>query len=504
MNTATKINSLKLALILCLTSCASLPIQPSDSSIETLLQDRSGPSVKWSGTPNLPIDKTIIDELLLEPLSPNGAVRIAMLRSPKLLQEYARLGLARADVLEATQLSNPGISLLRQNENRGGGVERTLEISLPLIDLIVLPIRKKLAHADFERARFDIAQALFDIALNVESAWYSYVGAQQVADMRTAIANTAQVSADLAERFYAAGNITELQLNQERAAASEARIEAGAAKVKAEETRLTLNNLMGLDSNESSWKALDRLPLPVTQEDEPIKLIDMAHERNLQLLAARQQVLVMQTAYQSTRHWRWLGGTEIGYERKINSDGSRLSGPSLHFELPIFNQGQAKLSRSQAFLAQAQARLRKTELSIENSIRANANTVRTYRDTISIFRDSLIPQRKTVLMRSQQEHNFMLIGAFELLQAKSKEYKAYQGYLEAIRDYWKTRVELTRSVGERLPSDASVTEHAPSLKDILNSKNSSQDTDQFHHDSLHKKKNKNTTTSDTQHQGAKP
>ena len=43
----------------------------------------------------------------------------------------------------------------------------------------------------------------------------------------------------------------------------------------------------------------------------------------------------------------------------------------------------------------------------------------------------MIPARETVVERSQQEQNFMLIGVFELIQAKTQEYDAYQGYLES-------------------------------------------------------------------------
>ena len=241
---------------------------------------------------------------------------------------------------------------------------------------------------------------------------------------------------------------------------------------------------MGLDSRRSQWTALDRLSLPVKQEDETENLIAIAREKNLQLLAARQQVLVMQASLKSSQRWRWFGATGVGYEREKDADGTRLSGPSLELELPIFNQGQAKMARSQALLAEAQARLREAELSIENSIRTNANTVRAHSEATTIFRDSLIPQREMVLARSQQEQNFMLIGVFELIQAKAKEYDAYQGYLEAVRDYWQARVELTRSVGERLPSDSVTRENTPSVKDILTPKGGMQGMEGMDHSKM--------------------
>jgi outer membrane protein, heavy metal efflux system len=481
MNKLPNINLLAFTMAMSLSGCASLRTQPSDLSINSLLQDRGGPSVQWSQTNNAAVDKTSVDEWLAAPLDPESAVRIAMLRSPKLQQEYARLGLARADVLEAVQISNPSISLLRQQLSPGDGVQRTLGFAMPIVDLMIAPSRARLANAGFERARFDTARAVLDVALDVESAWYAYVGAQQVADMRAAVANATQVSSDLAERFYSAGNITELQLNQERASASEARIDAGRANVGAAQKRLALNNLMGLDGRQSQWTALDRLPLPVMEEDEIENLIAIAREKNLQLLAARQQVLVMQASYKSTRHWRWFGAAGLGYEREKDADGTRLSGPSLNLELPVFNQGQAKLSRAQALLAESNAQLREAELSVENTIRANANAVRMHSEAVGIFHNALIPQRETVLARSQLEQNFMLIGVFELIQAKAKEYDAYQGYLEAVRDYWQARIALTRSVGERLPSDSAARQNTPSVKDILTPKGGMQGMDHSSH-----------------------
>jgi len=79
----------------------------------------------------------------------------------------------------------------------------------------------------------------------------------------------------------------------------------------------------------------------------------------------------------------------------------------------------------------------------------------------------LIPARETVVERSQQEQNFMLIGVFELIQAKTQEYNAYQGYLEAIRDYWLARIELMRVVGGRLPSEKEATGQTPSVSEIV-------------------------------------
>jgi outer membrane protein TolC len=400
-------------------------------------------------------------------MTADAAVRVALLRSPRLQQEYARLGLARADVLEAVQVSNPTLSLSRSYLDPGSGYNRLAGLTLPLADLLVLPVRTRLAHAEYERAKLEIAGAVLSVAADVEAAWYTYVGAQQVADMRTAVAGGADAAAELAQRFFDAGNISELQLKQEQAAASEARINAARARADAGRARLALNTLLGLSGKDAAWATSDRLPMPVATEDDPLQLAELARSSNLELLAARQQAGILVDALGITRKLRWLGGSEIGYEREREADGVRLRGPTLDLELPIFNQGQAKLARAEALLAEARARLAQAELGVDNSVRLGAEQVRELSQVVAIHRDALIPQREKVVERSQQEQNFMLIGVFELIQAKVQEYNAYESYLEAVRDYWLARVELMRAVGQRLPSDASVGDRTPSVQDIL-------------------------------------
>ena len=458
---------LALAISASLSSCASLSPRAGDQDINDLLSARRGPQVEWSTVSQPPEERQTIDEWLDAPMTAETAVRVAMLRSPRLQQEYARLGLARAEVLDAVQIANPRLGLSRQSLDPGAGINRMASLSLPLVDLLVLPVRARLANAEFKRMQLEIAGAVLGVAADVEAGWYQYVGAQQVADMRMAVAAGTDASAELAQRFFAAGNITELQLNQERAAASEARIAAAQARADAGRARLTLNTLIGLSGGDAQWATSDRLPMPVANEDDPAELAVLARASNLELLAAHQQADILADALGITRRLRWLGGSEIGYEREKEADGSRLRGPTLDLELPIFNQGQAKVARAEALLAEARARAALAELGVGNAVRLGAEEVRELSRIVSIHRDALIPQREIVVKRSQQEQNFMLIGVFELLQAKVKEYDAYQGYLESVRDYWLARIALMRAVGQRLPSDASVDARTPSVQDIV-------------------------------------
>lgn len=51
----------------------------------------------------------------------------------------------------------------------------------------------------------------------------------------------------------------------------------------------------------------------------------------------------------------------------------------------------------------------------------------------------------------------MLLGVYQLIQAKQSELDAYRDFIEALRDYWLARSDLERAVGARLdPAPAAV------------------------------------------------
>lgn len=458
---------LVLPLVVLLSACTTLSPRGDDAAVGELVQARSGVAVTWSQLAAPEAERRAIDAFLQQPLTLNNALRVALLRSPRLQAEYARLGIARSEVQEALQIENPKLEFSRLSLSPHGGHERGIGLTLPLADLLTLPLRARLAAAEHERLRFEMAAVVLEVLAEVEAAWFEQLAAQQVAQMREVVAEGADAAAELAQRLYAAGNISELQLKQEQAAASTARIEAARARAESLSARLAFNTLLGLSGSEAQWRSGDRLPLPVAQEDDPEALLLLAREHNLSLLAARHRLDIAADALGLRRGLRWLGGAELGFERERESSGERKRGPSLEFALPIFHQQQAGLAKARGELDAARAHLVETELAIEHGIRLGSQRVQELAKIVATYRRALVPQREVIVQRSQQEYNFMLIGAFELIRAKLEEYDAYQGYLEAVRDYWLARVELMRAVGRSLPSDASIRERTPDLQQIL-------------------------------------
>ena len=429
-----------------LTGCATLPRDHGFDATRELVQSRLNAAPNWS-----PDDPETAANAPDEPIDAQTAVRLAFAHNPAVREEFARLGLGRAEIEDARRIANPGFGFSRLNVPGADSAQITRELSLGLADVLLLSSRNRLAGGEFERLQAQVADALLNLAADVESAWLEAVGAAQVAAVRSLIADASTASMTLAQRFFDAGNISRLQLAQEQAAASHARIESTRAAAEALRARHALADLLGLRASDD-WTVLETLEAPDDQTFGREAMQSLALEQRLDLRAARMSVALREEALGITRRWRWLGDVEVGIERESEPDGGRLTGPTLHLELPIFNQGQGEMARADAELIESAAAHAALRLRVQNEVNLALEGLLVSRTIFESYREALLPQLETVVEQSQREVNFMLMGVFELLQVRQSEYDAYQEYLQAVRDYWLARVELKRAVGGKLPA----------------------------------------------------
>lgn len=429
-----------------LSGCVSVPSDLGRADVDSLLSER--------GQPVEANTQALLDTLTAAPLSSESAVRIALMNNPRLQSTYATLGFGAADVYEAGRIRNPIFTGAILDSNAAGERDQiTLGLVTSFTDLITLRARKRLSSGAFAALKQSVGAEAMTVAAETETAYYHYVGTQQVAALRAQIAKAGTLSAELAERFRDAGNLTPRELALERAAASHARLLALEADAGAFDARTRLAVMLGLSVGDK-WSAPAALRLPLDTEDDLSTLLTLAMDARLDLAAARARADVLADRLGVVNWTRWLGELDVGVERERETDDVKLTGPTVDWEVPIFNQHQDALLRASADLQIAINYVRETAIDVDNSIRLAHADLLNARARIEEYRTGLIPQRVETVARAQEEVNYMLIGIFELIALKQDEYDAYQGYLEAIRDYWLARVDLSLAAGTALPSSA--------------------------------------------------
>lgn len=438
-----------------LAGCATAPLSPPVDRVDKLVTSRTGMSPQLARTDS---KLEFASEPLPDgPLDVNNAVRIAFTHNPRLRTAYATLGIAAADVFEASRLANPRLSLGALDSDVGGAMMRiSAALVQNLSDALLLPARRELATAAARQRALAVASDLWHLAQDVGAAYFSAVGAQQQATLRGLAVSAMQRSAELAERYAATGNISRLELTLATTAVGEAELDAAMAAADADAARIRLQQVLGLHG-EQQLELPASLLLPVTAEDELADLQALAASERLDLKAATAAVAVGESTLAIQRRYRYLGTVTGGVEFERESNGEKLIGPTLNLELPVFNQGQGRIARADATLAQQQANVGLLELAIEHDIAVAHTRVLAARERVKLFQQRVVPARRDIVRRTREMQNFQVVSPFESLRARSAEFDAYSGYIDAVRDYWLARVALARAVGTALPSSALAT-----------------------------------------------
>lgn len=459
-------------LFLGLTGCTSLPADWGRGDVSRLTAERG------RALPQVADAQAFTDQALRAPLTADTAVQLALINNPDVRRETARLGFAAAEVYNAGRLANPVFSLSHLTGDSSAGAnmpQLTLGLAFNFANLLFLPANRRFAAAEFETAKLEVASAAMDLAAEVERAWFDAVGADQLAQMREAAARAQRASADLAQRYFDAGNINARELAMENVSASQAVLASISARAQAVEARSALNRLMGLSAAQSQWTLAARLAEPLPTEDEVAALQKLALDSRLDLAGLRRNAEAIADRYGFERRTRWINGIEIGVERERDFDGALDAGPTLSLELPLFNWGGGRVAAVTAALDQAEAELDGRVLDVSNQVQLAAARVQASRALAQEYKRALIPQQEAVVAQMQKEQNYMLIGIFEVILAKQQEYEAYAGYIEAVRDYWTARTELARAVGRNLPSAQQPADPTLDPTELLKPKNGGMD-----------------------------
>ena len=433
------------ACVCALSGCVSSPGDWGAGDVDVLLAERG--HIVTHQNVHEEHDKFRTGQLTLD-----QALSLALNNSPTIRAAYSKLGYGVADVYQGNRVRNPILSLSLLEPTNAGGVSRfSYGFLASLTDLITLPARKKFAEAEFVALQADVAATIFNVVADAEYAYFDYATAYHLVLVRRRISQAARIAAALGEQFFEAGNLPLKTLANLRATAAATEAALRSQQATAEGARSALANLLGVSAN-SSWQIASQIKRPVVMADDLESLLSLTEDSRLDLRAAKNRLEVLGARYGFTTKARWLGQLNVGAERERESDGEKLLGANLEWSLPIFNQGLDRQLRADAAFQVAEANLRLLALSIENEVRAQSTALATASDRVTLLGETLIPALVVATEQAQKEQHYMLIGVFELLEVKQREYLGVVNYFSALRDYWLARASLARAVGRVLPT----------------------------------------------------
>lgn len=429
-----------------MTGCASVP---RDAGLAEV-RERTGTTIEWRRDLSQ-TDDPRVSALLSRELDAESAVAVAMARNPRLQVILADLGIAQSELMEASTISNP---VLEYETRFPGEPHRPYEITLAqsLIDLIQLPRRREIGQATFEAAKLRVSSEVLRFAATVRESYYAAVAASASADLSRTVTEAARTSAELAVRQHAAGNITDLDLENEQALYEQARITLGRSEEQLVVAREAFIRVLGLLDADPVVTIRNEFPALPHHDVSAEELDALLQARRLDIAIAQQEVEIAQRRVPLARVAA-LGDVVVDVHREREPEGTKTTGPGIEFPIPIFNTGRAARTRAEAEFLRARYRLADVTGRAGSEARTAREKLMAARSRAEYYRDVVLPRRARIVELTKLEHNAMLAGAYQLLQARQDEANARREYIDAQRDYWSARVNLDRVINGIGPVD---------------------------------------------------
>ena len=389
--------------------------------------------------------------LLKKPLSVNGAVQIALLNNRELLATFEDVGVSAADLREAGMWKNPGVDLsVRFPDRAPSGANWEEAAAFDLLDFLMIPLRKRVAAEHLAAAQLRVADEVVKLVADVKMAICGLQADEAMLAHRKMIVEINGTALDLSQRQHEGENISDLVLAQQQAAYNGARLELATAETGLREHREKLNRLLSLWGGDTAWTIAGGLP-PMPPNDVALRGLEtLAVRQRFDLAAAQMELAGVVRALGLTTSYRYIGALSFGVDTERDSDRTNHTGPRFSLELPLFNQGQARIARSEAELRRAERKLETPAIGIRADVRTLHDRLAPQREAVAFYEKEVVPMRRAITAGILLRYNGMLVGNYELFATRSEQIEAEHKAIKALRDYWTTRAELERAVGGRL------------------------------------------------------
>ena len=433
-----------------LAGCATFSDDARFSAVEQAVKERTGAETKWTRTDDeANTVRGRVKELLAKPLGPTEAVQIALLNNPGLQASYAEVGIAEADLVQASRWQGPRFSFARLK--RGDEIETERGVFFDVLGLLTIPLSTRASESRLQATQNRAAAEGLRVALDARKAWFQAVAAQEGAKYMAQVRESAEASAELARRMAEVGNFPKLTQAREQAFYAEATAQLARAQHNALASRERLARLMGLWGEDLAFQLPDRLPDLPPSPREGGDLEAQALAQRLDVQGARRDADSLAKSWGLTRATRFINLLEVGVLSNTETGQPRQRGFEIELVLPIFDFGSARTARAERLYMQAVSRTVEAAVEARSEVRETYSAYRTAFDLARHYRDEIVPLRKRISEEVLLRYNGMLMSVFELLADSREQVAAANGYIESLRDFWIAESDLQMALTGRSP-----------------------------------------------------
>lgn len=398
----------------------------------------------------------VLEQLPTAGLRLDQAMQLALARSMRLQAAFHAVGVAEADYAQAQLLSNPSLSFGLLAPLQGGRPQLTIDALQPLQELWFRDERAASADAQRLLSVWQLCEVAQDVLVETRAAWVATVEAR-------AWHTQLQRERELAQ--------VELQVQRDLVLLGEGlQVDVARAESVLEGAQLALDeHQASLAAAHLRLQAALSLSLPL----EAVVLHPTALETDLPAVdtwlasAQTQRVELRLRHAETTQAQRSLALAEaqarpsfsagLSYEQPAEGGSSTL-GPAATVELPVFQDGAARVAAARQELLRRQALLAEAEREVTVSVQQAWHAWRAASDAERQARERVLPAARTELELTQELVNAGAATRRELLVVQRQVLEAEQAVLRTQLQRLRAQLALEEASGRPLaagtrPSD---------------------------------------------------
>jgi outer membrane protein TolC len=389
-----------------------------------------------------------VARLLHGPLSADAAVQIALLNNAGLQAAYNRLGVAEAVMVQMSRPPLPSFAFDRVSTSIELDIERQIVASL--LSLATWPARSKVAGVRFEQAELIAAEETLRLAVETRRAYISAVAARQILTALVAAKESAEASAELADKLLQTGAVNKLDHARRQVFATEMAAQVTAARQQAAAAQERLTRLMGLWGTDLAGLLPNTLPkLPQTSRS--LAAVEQeAMDRRVDLAVARLEVEALARSFGLTRKTRLINVLDAAGISKTQKDKGERSadggGFNIAFEVPLYDFGRARVREAEQRYLEAVNALAEKAVNARSEARQAFGAYKATYTVAAQYEGEVLPLRETISAEAELQFNAMQVDAFALLEAARAKAQAKVASIEAKRNFWLASTDLSAAV----------------------------------------------------------
>ena len=438
--------------------CVSFSEDGGFGTVQNAVRERTGVDARWVRSESEADSvRGRVKELLAQPVSAQAAMQIALLNNPGLQASYAEMGIAEADLVQASRWSGPKLSFARLRHGGTGDTDFERGIFFDILGLITIPLSTRVERKRFEASQVRAAAEALRLARDTRRAWFGAVAAAETARYMEQVKEAAEAGAELARRMAAVGNWSKLNQAREQAFYAEATAQLARARQANIAAREQLTRLMGLWAEDAAYRLPPRLPELPAAPREVADLEAQALAQRLDVQSARRDAEALADSLGLAKVSRFVSLLEIGAVEEKEADEPRHRGFEIELRIPIFDFGGARVARAEHQYMQSVNRAMDVAIRARSEVREAYSGYRTAFDLAKHYRDEVVPLRKRISEEVLLRYNGMLMSVFELLADSRQQIAAVNAYIEAQHAFWIAESDLQAALTTSSPGTMAAT-----------------------------------------------